>query len=140
MLRSLVILEILMYKYAALQKEKLAAPQKQPLVFRIGDVIMLLTGILLLSQAEDLGRKGPWPWQHLSKAIPAWGTEQEHYFFLSIGGFLVVFALDSSPVLQTPPRWDISQCLRDLSFGIDTMHGLVIWTLHDQVLGPWRQR
>ena len=121
------------------QKQKPDAPQNQPVTARIGYVIMFLTGIFLLSQAEDLGRQGPWPWQHLSKAIPAWGTEQEHHFFLGTGAFLLVFAFESYPALQKPLAWNFSQYLGELSFGIYTMHELVIWTLYNQVLMPWQQ-
>jgi hypothetical protein len=91
------------------QKQKPEPPPNQPITARMGYVIMFLTGIFFLSQAEDLGRQGPWPWQHLSKAIPAWGTEQEHHFFLSIGAFLLVFALESYPALQKPLMWNSSQ-------------------------------
>jgi peptidoglycan/LPS O-acetylase OafA/YrhL len=100
---------------------------------------MFIVGVFFLSQAEDLGREGPWPWQHLSKTIPAWGNEQEHHFFLGIGAFLLVFALESYPALQKPLTWNFSQYLGELSFGIYTMHELLIWTLYDHVLTPWQE-
>lgn len=121
------------------QQEKTAAPQNNSVAARIGYVIILIVGLFFLSQAEDLGRSGPWPWQHLSRAIPAWGNEQEHHFFLGIGAFLLVLALESYPALQKPLTWNFSQYLGELSFGIYTMHELVIWSLYDQMLKPWQQ-
>jgi peptidoglycan/LPS O-acetylase OafA/YrhL len=72
-------------------------PFRQSTAARVGYVIMFIVALFLLGQPEDLGREGPFPWQHLSKAIPNWGNivEEEH-FWLSIGAFMLVFALLSS--------------------------------------------
>jgi len=106
----------------------------------VGSCIALVLGLLLLSQPDppNLGVTGPFPFQYLSQLIPPWFGDAGYTFWLSIGAFLVVFALDSYPPLQRPLTLSFSQYLGDLSFGIYVMHNIVIQALYKKVLIFWQ--
>jgi peptidoglycan/LPS O-acetylase OafA/YrhL len=79
---------------------------------------------------------GHWPWNRLYRLIPE-HTKASHVvnqFWPGVGAVLLVWAVDSYPALQTPLKWDFSQYLGDLSFGIYVMHLLVINSIYDRVL------
>ena len=118
-----------------------ATPRKQSVATRIGYVIMLIVALFFLS-APTYEDPNPvrFPFQYLNKAIPAWGTPLEAHFYPSIGAFMVVFALESYPTLQKPLNINFSQYLGDLSFGIYLMHQLVMWSLSQYILEPFRER
>ena len=139
-LYGMFIAELSLYRFPERQArpvlpndEKL--PSRQQKLWRIfraatsnmGSCIMLAFGILLLGQPEPpgLGFYGPFPFQYLVYLIPSWYGDAAYTFWLSIGAFLTVLALDSSPMLQKPLTWSFSQYMGDLSFGIYVLH--VIW-------------
>jgi len=99
---------------------------------RMGSPIALIIGLLLLGQPDppDLGAFGPFPFPYLVRLIPPWFGDAAYTFWLSIGAFLVVLALDSSPTLQKPFNWSFSQYIGDLSFGIYAMHTIWISSLY----------
>jgi peptidoglycan/LPS O-acetylase OafA/YrhL len=106
----------------------------------IGSSIAMIIGIILLGQPDPpgLGELGPFPFQYLVHFIPPWYGEAAYTFWLSIGAFLVVISLDSSPVLQKPFTWSFSRYIGDLSFGIYAMHILWIDSLYKKVLLNWQ--
>ncbi|KAK5058590.1 hypothetical protein LTR84_010853 [Exophiala bonariae] len=106
----------------------------------IGSSIALVIGILLLGQPDppNLGAAGPFPFQYLVHFIPPWFGDAAYTFWLSIGAFLVILALDSCTILQQPFTWGFSQYIGDLSFGIYAIHVLWIDVLYLKVLVPWQ--
>lgn len=106
----------------------------------IGSSIAMIIGLLLLGQPDppDLGLSGPFPFQYLVYLIPTWYGDAAYTFWLSIGAFLVILALDSSPILQKPFTWSFSQYIGDLSFGIYAMHVIWIECLYLRVLIYWQ--
>lgn len=117
-----------------------APPRKQSIIARVGYVMMFTAALFLLSGPVDEDDRGPFPWQYLSRTFPKWGTGLEAHFWPSIGAFLLVFALESYPALQQPLTFNFSQYLGDLSFGIYTMHQLVLWTFYKHILDPSREQ
>lgn len=117
------------------------APRDPSVATRIGYTVMLVVALLFISAPtyED-PTAAPFPFQHLNKAIPAWGTALEAHFYPSIGAALLVFALESYPTLQKPLNLNFSQYLGDLSFGIYLMHPLLMWSLSPHVLEPFREK
>lgn len=106
----------------------------------IGSSLAMIVGLLLLGQPDppDLGLSGPFPFQYLVYLIPTWYGDAAYTFWLSIGAFLVILALDSSPLLQKPFTWSFSQYIGDLSFGIYAMHVIWIECLYLRVLIYWQ--
>ena len=53
---------------------------------------------------------------------------------------MLVFTLESYPTLQKPLNTNLSQYLGDLSFGIYVMHLLVMYSLWQSLLEPFREQ
>ena len=117
-------------------------PRQQTLRERIFYSCMLITSLFLLGQPSDDLSKAPWPWPHLNQLIPSQydGSGMKEHFWLSIGSLMLVWSLDSFPSLQKPLKWNFSQYLGQISFGIYAMHIMVISSLWRLVLNPWRLR
>jgi peptidoglycan/LPS O-acetylase OafA/YrhL len=123
--------------------EKPSTPtSSQSLLSRIGYSILLFIALYILSQPEPptLGANGPFPFQYLRLVIPSYYGSAAYTFWLSIGAFLLVLALDSYPALQTPFRWSFSQYLGELSFGIYAMHVSLVRGLYRKGILVWQVR
>jgi peptidoglycan/LPS O-acetylase OafA/YrhL len=118
------------------------ALRKQPLRERIFYSCVLAASLFLLGQPSDDLSKASWPWPQLNKYIPTQydGSGVKEHFWLSIGSLMLIWSLDSYSALQTPLKWNFSQYLGQISFGIYAMHTLVISSLWRLVLDPWRAR
>lgn len=121
------------------EDKAISSPKKQSITARIYYLSILLTSLFLLSGPFNTENDSPFPWQYLASTFPKWGTGLEAHFWPSTGAFLLTFALESYPTLQTPFTWNFSQYLGDLSFGIYAMHQLIMWTLYKHVLDPLRE-
>ncbi|KAH8749848.1 acyltransferase family-domain-containing protein [Hyaloscypha sp. PMI_1271] len=116
-------------------------PSCQPVKAKIFYTAVLTVALFLLSQPHGKGiRQEYWPWPVLEKVIPSFlvGWRSRELWWISIGSFLLVWALDSCPMLQTPLLWNISQYVGELSFGIYLTHLLVLWTVWTPILDPLR--
>ncbi|KIW12535.1 hypothetical protein PV08_09812 [Exophiala spinifera] len=96
-------------------------------------IAVFATGIFLLGQpdpssGDDLGVFGDFPWKYLHAVIPSQydNSFAQTYFYLGIGGFLLILALEMYPVLRTPLNTPFSQYVGDLSFGIYAMHPIIV--------------
>jgi peptidoglycan/LPS O-acetylase OafA/YrhL len=120
--------------------EKTPRPQPQSLRHRILYASLLIIAIFLLCQPTEELSAASWPWPQLESLIPSKfrASPNKEHWWLSIGSLILVFALDSSPTLQTPLKWNFSQYLGELSFGIYVMHLLVLWCLWWPHLNKWR--
>lgn len=124
-----------------LDEDKEANGYRPSVTLKLGYVLLLILGLILLGQPDDpIGVTGPFPFQYLSELIPSWYGTASYTFWLGIGALLVVFALDSYPILQKPFEWGFSQYLGELSFGIYAMHIIVVGCLYQPVLEPLRQQ
>ncbi|RVX72916.1 hypothetical protein B0A52_03269 [Exophiala mesophila] len=124
-------------------EEKLSARTKFWKIWRavtstIGSCIALVIGLLLLSQPDPGRTETVFPHQYLVWLVPNWYGEAYYTFWLSWGAFLVILALDSCPMLQTPFKWSFSQYIGDLSFGLYAMHIIFIQGLYRPVFLPWQ--
>ncbi|EXJ88639.1 hypothetical protein A1O1_05570 [Capronia coronata CBS 617.96] len=109
----------------------------------IGYMLLFLLGIFLLGQPDgtDLGVWGQFPWQFLKSFIPIWYTDgAEYYFYLSMGAFCLLLALDSLPFLQRPLMCGFSQYVGDLSFGIYALHPPLTWAFYIGFADPMRAK
>lgn len=96
-------------------------------------VVTFTTGLFLLGQpnsgGDSLGIFGDFPWKYLHSLIPSQYADNhgaQEYFYLGIGAFLLILALDMYPVLRTPLNSPFSQYVGDLSFGIYAMHPIIL--------------
>jgi peptidoglycan/LPS O-acetylase OafA/YrhL len=101
---------------------------------------MLIIALFLLCQPVTDLAESSFPWPQLDSLIPDQyrKTLIKEHFWLSIGSLMLVFALDSCPMLQTPLMWNFSQYIGEISFGIYVMHLLVLWCFWWKILNPWR--
>jgi peptidoglycan/LPS O-acetylase OafA/YrhL len=120
--------------------EPVTSPLKQSIVARVGYVMLLIVALFILGGPADEANPDPFPWQSLHKIVPNWDTGLEVHFWLTIGAFMLVFALESYPALQRPLTSNFSQYLGNLSFGIYVMHQLVLSSLYYNVLDPLREQ
>lgn len=102
------------------------SPRRQSLISKIIWSLVLITAIFFLGEpisSTRLGFLGDWPWAALRQVIPSWyKSTDEIYFYLGIGSFLMVLALEMYPTLQAPLRCGWSQYVGELSFGIYALH------------------
>lgn len=112
---------------------------------RIITSLILVLSLFILDQprTRDDRLSSYFPWPYLDMLIPeylmtAGGDDLAEHFWLSIGAMLLVYSLDSYATLQTPLRWNCSQYLGELSFGIYVMHPLVYFTLWGQLI-VWKE-
>ena len=108
------------------------------MVQQTGFIALFFVGLVLLSQPEDLGIEGPFPFQYLIYGIPAHYSDGAEHFWLSIGAILTITALEYSPSLQKPLTWGISLYIGELSFGIYAMHNSLLWVLYYEIMAPWK--
>jgi peptidoglycan/LPS O-acetylase OafA/YrhL len=111
---------------------------------RAGWWILFFVGLFLLNQPDDFPSTKIRPWPYLRSIVPA-HLMKEHdqlaqHFWLSIGSILFVLSLDNYPALQKPLRWDFSQYLGEVSFGVYVMHVLMMWAYWQSIMEPWRHR
>jgi peptidoglycan/LPS O-acetylase OafA/YrhL len=104
-----------------------------------GFIGLFVAGLVLLSQPEDLGIEGPFPFQYLIWAIPSHYGDGAEHFWLSIGAIFTIAALEYSPILQKPLTWGISLYIGELSFGIYAMHNSLLWVLYYGRMAPWKE-
>ncbi|EXJ78042.1 hypothetical protein A1O3_09202 [Capronia epimyces CBS 606.96] len=107
----------------------------------VGYSLLFLLGIFLLGEPDgiDLGVWGQFPWRFLKSFIPFYYTNgAEAYWYLSVGGFFLVLAIDSFPALQRPLMYGFSQYVGDLSFGIYVLHPPVTIAFYHGLMEPWR--
>ena len=86
--------------------------------------LILLLGLLLGGQPDNLGREGDLPWPYLSRFIPYWWPNylpQERHFWLTLSAGLILYGLDSCKPFQRPFTLPFSQYIGRLSFGIYVM-------------------
>lgn len=128
------------------EKPTTSSPSKKghglPVLWRIIYTLLLILGLFLIGQSglPEQWPQDPFPWPYLAKVVPWYYGSAAYTFWPSIGACLIVFSIDSYPTLQRPFEWSLSQYLGDLSFGIYAMHRLVVNSLYDHVLNPWRAR
>ncbi|KIW37577.1 uncharacterized protein PV06_10223 [Exophiala oligosperma] len=110
---------------------------------KILSIAMLVAGLILLGQpnsgGDNLGILGDFPWKFLHSLPPSQYADNRgahDYFYLGIGGFLLVLALDTYPVLRTPLNTPFSQYVGDLSFGIYAMHPIILIMVLRQWYNP----
>lgn len=115
-------------------------PRKQSLTVRLFYFSVIMIALFLVSQPNEDLLNEFWPWPHLYYAIPTkyLGSPVAEHWWLSIGSVMLIWALDSCPSMQTPLRWNFSQYLGHLSFGIYVMHIVVVWVVWIRFLDPWR--
>jgi peptidoglycan/LPS O-acetylase OafA/YrhL len=113
-----------------------------PLYERVFFSCMLVSALFLLGQPSGDLSKATWPWPYFEKCIPKQyhGSGIKEHFWLSIGSLMLVLALDSYSTLQTPLKWNFSQYLGQVSFGIYVMHIIIVWSFWELFLNPWRVR
>ncbi|EHY59456.1 hypothetical protein HRR83_001270 [Exophiala dermatitidis] len=124
--------------------EKSTRRQKALRIARnVGYVLLFILGVFFLGQPDgvDLGVWGNFPWQFLKSFIPPYyGNGSEYYFYLSMGGFFLLLALDSLPILQLPLNWGFSQYVGELSFGIYALHPPLTFAFFRDRMEPWRAK
>ncbi|KAH6662808.1 acyltransferase family-domain-containing protein [Halenospora varia] len=105
-------------------------------------ITTIIFALFILGQPSNGLSECPWPWPILEKFIPPSfrGSGVWEHFWLSVGALLLVFALDSYPILQTPLNWNFCQYLGYCSFGIYVMHILVVWSFWRLILDPLRNQ
>ncbi|QDS72621.1 hypothetical protein FKW77_002174 [Venturia effusa] len=120
-------------------------PRPQPIRRRILMFLCLLLSLFLLGQpsSRTARQNSYFPWPYLDILIPetlmkSGGDNLAEHFWLSIGATLLVFSLDSYATLQTPLRWNLSQYLGEVSFGIYVMHPLVYFTFWARLM-IWKE-
>ncbi|TLD39638.1 hypothetical protein E2P81_ATG00625 [Venturia nashicola] len=110
-------------------------------------IFSIVLGFALFLLGEPSSRvarqSGHFLWPYLDALIPkylmtAGGDGLAEHFWLSIGAMLLVFSLDSYATLQIPLRWNFSQYLGEVSFGIYVMHALVYFTFWEQLM-VWKE-
>jgi peptidoglycan/LPS O-acetylase OafA/YrhL len=100
-------------------------------------VVLLILGSVLLAPGYDVSAAGLQP--YLLNLAPPWYGEAAYTFWLSIGGFMVVYAIDTSPMLQIPLSCRLSEYLGDISFGVYAVHMPVTIVLYYDILEPYRE-
>ncbi|RVX69504.1 hypothetical protein B0A52_06568 [Exophiala mesophila] len=108
------------------------------ITWQAGFVLIFIIGLVFLSQPQILSGELPFPYQYLILLIPSSYKDGAEHFWLSIGAILTVGALEYSPMLQKPLKWNISLYLGELSFGIYAMHNTLVWVLYLGWLAPWK--
>lgn len=113
-----------------------AAPRSQTRSEKAFYAVMAVFAMFLLSQAKENFEEAGGPWPLLDYIMPS--SYRDELFWPSIGALLIVWSLDSCPLLQTPLKWNFSRYLSDLSFGVYAMHLPVLWTLSANITDPLR--
>jgi peptidoglycan/LPS O-acetylase OafA/YrhL len=103
---------------------------------------LLVLGLFFLSQPDNYSSTTVRPWPYLRTFVPQHLEKESdqlaQHYYLSIGAIMLVAALDNYPILQKPLRWDFSQYLGEVSFGVYVMHVLLMWTLWNPIVEPFR--
>lgn len=113
---------------------------------KIGHVILLILGLILLGQpnhGDTLGIWGSFPWRFLISLYPSWWqTSGFHVFWFGPGAFMVIYALEFYPgtALRKPLHWPISQYIGDLSFGLYVVHSPLVLAVLWNLMHPLRHR
>ncbi|KIV88915.1 hypothetical protein PV10_08544 [Exophiala mesophila] len=120
------------------------ARKKQSWPAKILHFFLFIIGFILLGEVDfgraDLRLWGPFPWRYLNKVIPFWWIDKAEYlFWLGIGGFMLVYALEFGSGLQKPLKWTVSRYLGDISFGLYAMHLPFGRGIKELYLDPWRE-
>jgi peptidoglycan/LPS O-acetylase OafA/YrhL len=117
------------------------APKVQSRTHRIFFTTIFVIALVVLGYLPLRKEYNHVVWSRLRSLVPMHlrGTPVAKNFWPTVGAGLLVWALESYPTLQTPLKWDFSQYLGDLSFGIYLMHMLVIFGLYDKYLMPLRK-
>ncbi|KAJ9610991.1 hypothetical protein H2204_015297 [Knufia peltigerae] len=106
--------------------------------------VLLVVGLFLVARPKvgnQLGFLGSFPWGFLNSLVPSWyKTDAQFVFWMSPGAFMVVLAIESYPILQTPFHWRISQYMGDLSFGLYAIHPPLGHTIRRHWTDPFRHR
>jgi peptidoglycan/LPS O-acetylase OafA/YrhL len=116
-------------------------PPRQSRRSKIVFTAILILAVFLLSQPHGkVLTQTYWPWPLLESAIPSYmvGWRMRENWWIGVGSFLLVWALDECPMLQAPFRWNVSQYIGELSFGIYITHYLLVWTVWERILLPLR--
>ena len=102
-------------------------PRTQSLASKCFWTLVALLGIFLLGEpvtgTDFLLIVGDGPWRFLRSWIPSglhFATTL--YWYLGMGGFLLILGLEMYPTLQAPLRCGFSQYVGELSFGIYALH------------------
>ncbi|EXJ82562.1 hypothetical protein A1O3_06375 [Capronia epimyces CBS 606.96] len=117
--------------------------KQQTLWEKVGYGCLFVLGIFILGEPDDttMGIMGTFPWEFLKRFIPGWWDDSGNYlFWLGIGAFMLVYALEFYPTLQKPLNWRYSQYIGDLSFGIYAMHVPLALGPYFQVMIPLREQ
>lgn len=121
-------------------------PQHSILLSKIGHLILLAVGTILLGQPNhgtNLGIWGTFPWRFLVTFYPSWwDSDGYHIFWFGPGALMVLYALEFYPgtALRKPLHWPISQYIGDLSFGIYAVHVPVVFAVLWHGIHPLRHR
>ncbi|KAE9970523.1 hypothetical protein BLS_004876 [Venturia inaequalis] len=125
----------------SIEKPETSSPSAKNRIFFS---LVMVFSLFILGQpsSREARLNSYFPWPYLDALIPEFlmtsgGDGLAEHFWLSIGAMLLVFALDSYATLQIPLRWNFSQYLGEVSFGIYVMHALVHFTVWDQ-LAIWK--
>ncbi|KAE9978068.1 hypothetical protein EG328_001688 [Venturia inaequalis] len=125
----------------SIEKSETSSPSAKNRIFFS---LVMVFSLFILGQpsSREARLNSYFPWPYLDALIPEFlmtsgGDGLAEHFWLSIGAMLLVFALDSYATLQIPLRWNFSQYLGEVSFGIYVMHALVHFTVWDQ-LAIWK--
>jgi peptidoglycan/LPS O-acetylase OafA/YrhL len=104
--------------------------------------LLFCLSLFLLSQPDNYPSSTVRPWPFLRTLVPEHLLKESdqlaQHFYLSIGAIMLVAALDNFPTLQTPLRWDISQYLGEVSFGVYVVHVLLMWSFWNMTVEPFR--